>query len=512
MPTSRPSDPPEPAGPPERVRALPDPGATALAVATAGLGIGLGWLAVRYAGAFHLRLSPLHLAVLLAAGGAAVLIVRRPVVGLAALSLVVYLHLSDVLIRFHGLPSILQLLAIPLLLAAVVEWRTELLRGLSPLALTVAAGAYVAVVLLSTLVAEDPGLADQRAVAVAKGVMVFVLVLLLATSAGRVRVAAWSLVAGGAILGGITVLQVLTGDYGNDFGGLARVEFAQVYGNVVEPRIAGPLGDPNFFAQILVLVVPLALLLAWKERRWWARALALAGAGVASAGTIFTYSRGGALALGVVIVLSLFAARPSRRRVALGASLLVLGLLFLPSDFTRRLETLGEFLPGGGEVTETDTSFQNRILQARVAWRTFLDYPVLGVGAANYTVHYYEYADEVGSAVSEYENIGGDHYPHNLYLEIASETGFLGLMAFGAMLLVVFGHLGRAEARYFDAGEELHAGLASGLRIALLGYLISSLFLHGHFQRYLWVLVGLSAALAREAPEEPVIVPDDGTS
>jgi hypothetical protein len=78
--------------------------------------------------------------------------------------------------------------------------------------------------------------------------------------------------------------------------------------------------------------------------------------------------------------------------------------------------------------------------------------------------------------------------------------GFLGLIAFGTMLILVFGHLQRAEAAYFIAGDKLHAGLASALAIALLGYLVSSLFLHGHFQRYLWILLGLSAALAGAAP------------
>jgi hypothetical protein len=85
-------------------------------------------------------------------------------------------------------------------------------------------------------------------------------------------------------------------------------------------------------------------------------------------------------------------------------------------------------------------------------------------------------------------------------LELASETGLLGLLTFGTAIFLVFGHLRRAAAAYFRGGDEVHAALASALALALLGYLVSSLFLHGHFQRYLWVLLGLSTALAREAP------------
>ncbi|HKK07766.1 MAG TPA: O-antigen ligase family protein [Gemmatimonadota bacterium] len=430
-------------------------------------------------------------------------ILRRPVLGLVALVLMVYLDLSDILIRFHGLPSLLQLLAIPLLLAALVRWRGRVLEGASPAALTVALLAYVAVFVASLAVAAEPALAQGRAVAAAKGFAICVLVALLADTPEKVRIGAWTLAGGGLLLAGIALAHAAVGAHGSDFGGFARVEYVPVYEDVMEVRAAGPLGDANFFAQILVAVVPIALLLAWKERNRWLQILALAAATVISVATLFTYSRGGALALAVVVVCSLFAAHPSRRRLAVGGLLIVAALVLVPRNVTRRLSTLGQLLPGRERVSEIDTSFQSRLLQARVAWEIFIDHPLLGVGAGNYTAHYYEYADEVGSAAPEYDNAGGDHYPHDLYLELASETGFLGLAAFGAVLVLVFGYLRRAERSFFAEDQELHAALASALQIAVLGYLVSSLFLHGHFQRYLWILLGLSLALAREAPGEP---------
>lgn len=475
---------------------------TALAAAAVLLGAGVGWAASRYSSLFHLQATPVHVAALLGAVAAAVLFVRRPAVGLVCLVLVVYLNLSDVLIRFHGFPSVLQLLAPPLLLAAVLEWRRDLAAALSPRSLTVALAAYVLVVLASTTVALDASLADEGVATAAKGFLIFLLVSLLATAPERVRRAGWALVAGGAFLGGLAVIQALAGDSGTVFGGFARLDYGQVYGNVFEARAAGPLGDANFFAQILVLAFPVAVVLAWTERRRWTKALALASAAAIAAGVVATYSRGGALALAVVGALSLFAARPSRRRVALAAGLLAVGLLLLPADFTRRLDTLRQFLPGAERVTELDSSIQNRKLLMQVGWRIFEDHPVMGVGAGNYTVHFGEYAAEVGSTVQEYEDIGRPHYTHNLYLQVASETGLLGLAALGAALLLVLGHLRRAESAYFAAGQEVYAGLASAFQIALVGYLLTALFLHGHFQRYLWLLLGLSAALARAAPLE----------
>lgn len=462
-------------------------------------GLTVGWLALRLSGSLQFRPSAVHTAALAAALLAAIPILWRPVLGVVALVLLVYLNLSDILIRFHDFPSLLQLLAIPLLLVGFVEWRRGALKGFEAWAVALAAASYGLAFVISSTVAEEPAVADARAIEAAKGFAIFALISLLATTPERVRAGAWALIAGGVTLAGISLIQVATGAYRADFGGLGRVEYAQVYGDVLEPRLAGPVGDPNFFAQILVIVVPLALVLAWKERTRWLRLAALGAAAATAAATVLTYSRGGALALGAVVLCSLFAARPSPRRLTLGVALLLAGLVLVPGDFARRLGTLRQLLPGQEQVLDLDSSFQNRLLQAQVAWNLFLDHPLLGAGAGNYAVHYYDYAAEVGSTAPDYSEVGGTRYPHNLYLELASETGFLGLVTFGAMLLLAWGYLRRAELAYFMAGDELHAALASALAIALLGFLLSSLFLHGHFQRYLWVLLGLSTALAARA-------------
>ena len=471
----------------------------ALVISGILLGLAVGWAAARYGSLLHLEPTPAHGLAVLAVVGVAAAFVRWPTAGLIVLVVTVYLHLSGILVRFHDLPSLLQLLGLPLALAAAVEWRSELIRGMAPRSIVVALAAYLAVLLLSSLVAVDGALADESIAASVKGFLLFVLVVLLAASPERVRWASWALVAGATLLAGLTLFQVATGDFETTFGGLARVDYGQVYGDVVEARAAGPLGDPNFFAQILLLVVPVALLLAWRERSRWTRTLAFVAAGLIAAGTVATFSRGGALALGCVTVLALFAGRPGRWRVAAGAGALILGLLVLPPDFTRRLGTLKAFLPGQDRVSELDSSIRNRILLMESAWRMFEEHPVLGVGAGNYPARYQEFAEQVGSTVHEYEDIGRPHYPHNRYLEVAAESGFLGLAAFGGALLLVFVHLRRAERRYFEAGRPLYGGLAAGLQLALLGYLIAALFLHGHYPRYLWLLLGLAAALARDA-------------
>jgi len=479
--------------------ALPPP-RTALIGLTAAVGaVLLGWLIARDPEALHLSaaLDATGIGILLGAVAACMVAVRAPSLGLHLLVGFVWLNLSQVMVRHHDVPSVLQVLVLPLFLAAWADGRSRTARaGTWPWSPTALLAAYTGLLLLSTTWARNPSLADARTLDVFKAGVLFVVIVLLASTRARVRVAAMVTVASGTVLAGLGVLQHVTGDFTNDHWGLARIKLAQIHDQVVEPRIAGPLGDPNFFAQILLVLVPVALALTWSSRRVGGRVAGYGAAAVLVAGTVLTYSRGGALALAVVLILALLSRGLGARRLLVGLALLSVLVLSLPRDFTRRLLTLGEILPGSDEVLDPDSSFGKRRLMVAVAWRMFLDRPLLGVGAGNYTARFPEYVEEVSSVAREYEP-DGPNYPHSLYLEVLAETGLAGLALFGLALAACFAGLARARAAFGEAGLAAELALARGLEIALIGYLLSSVFLHGHHIRYLWLLLALAASLYR---------------
>ena len=488
MPSSNPAAPPP---------GFPVQASLLLAVAAAVAAAALGWVVAETPGLAHLE-NPFTLAnagALALALGLCAALLARPGFGLGLLAAFVYLNLSQILVREHGLPSLLQLLAIPIALAAARGEGAGRFRRLPRLALAGLLAAYCGVLLLSTLAAWDRDLADERLFESVKSWAIFALVAVLAATPRRLFQGAWTIVLAGALLGGLGIFQVLTGDFSRQFWGFARVKDAHIWGDVFEKRIAGPLGDPNFFAQILVILVPVGLTLAAESRGLRARGLALVATGLILGGAVLTYSRGGALALGCVLLLTLVSRRIRPRQVGLGLLALVLVLLLTPPEFLRRLGTISQVLPGGEEVLDPDSSFQERKLYALTAWAMFLDHPLLGVGAGNYTVHFDRYADEVGFSARDYEQPGEVHYPHNLYLEIAAETGLVGLALFTAVAAAAFISLRRARSVLKRRGEIPSADLARAFEIALAGYLVSSVFLHGHFQRYLWLLFGFAAAL-----------------
>ncbi|MFQ5789063.1 MAG: O-antigen ligase family protein, partial [Acidobacteriota bacterium] len=456
-----------------------------------------GHLVVRDRELLHLAtdLSGVGLAALAGTVAVGLLFLKQPGLGLFTLVGFVYLNLSQILVRYHQAPSVLQLMVLPLALAA---WTDRYVVGAQKPALshlTASLVLYNLVLLGSSALARDVALADERFLDNSKALLVYLLVATLASSVARVRTGATALLLGGALLASCGVFQVLSGDFRNELGGLARIKNAHIYGNLFEPRIAGSLGDPNFFAQSLLIVVPLALFVARGASSWRRKALGYGSAAVISSATVLTYSRGGALALGVVLILSFWNGKTRLRNAIVALALVVSALVLLPSDVTHRLSTLKQILPGSEEVFRPDSSFEKRKLLTAVAWRIFLDHPLLGVGAGNYTVHYEAYADEVGSAAREYDDPDDRSYPHNLYLEIGAETGLMGLGVFAWALGACLVSLRRARATFLGAGDASTAGLARAFEIALVGYLVSSLFLHGHFQRYLYLLFAFSTAL-----------------
>lgn len=420
-------------------------------------------------------------------------ILAAPAVGLSLLAAFVYLNLSQVLVRHHGLPSLLQLFALPLLVSA---WRAtpadERGRALVHPVVILLAG-YTAFALASITWARDGELAGWRVLELAKSFAVCVLAALLAMSMRAVRAAVWTLLACGGLLGLLAVIQAALGGTA-PLGGLARIKMAHIYGDVFEPRIAGPLGDPNFFAQVLVILVPLSLFVGWDAQRPRARAAAYACGALITAATVVTYSRGGALALGCVIALALLARREHLRQAGAGLVLLLVLWPLLPRDFTRRLGTIEQML-GQEQVLRPDSSFQKRKLLTQVAGRMFHEHPVAGVGVANYTTRFDEVAERVSFASRDYEEPGDAHYPHSLYLEVAAETGLLGSALFAGALLAAFVSLRRAQLAFQARGDTAAAGLAVAFQIALAGYLVSSLFLHASFPRYLSLLFGFAVAL-----------------
>ncbi|MBM3695456.1 MAG: hypothetical protein FJW79_05940 [Actinobacteria bacterium] len=437
---------------------------------------------------------PLLVLLALAALVPAGLVVARADWALAVVAAFAVLNLANVATDFHGAPSVFQPLLALVAFGIAYRWTA---RGERPAGGGRAAafvGGYAAVALASLLVAADFAAGRTQAVSLLKDAVLAILAGLLLRQTAALRRVVWVLVGSGALLATISGFQFLTGSFDTGFLGFGQSAVQNIVGGADDVRISGPIGDPNFYAQLLVMLTPLALDRALAEPRRSLRLAAWCAAAAIGAAVIFTFSRGGILALGVVAVLMLLR-RPARWGTLLALALVAaLAVPFLPSGYIDRLTTLGQV---GTVQSTTDVSIRGRTAELGAAWAMFVERPLTGVGLGNFAAHYQEYARGLGIEVRRV-----DREAHNLYLEVAAETGVFGLAAFGVMVGGAFRAVRLARRRWRAGGREADAGLAYAVGVALTGWLATSVFLHLDFARPWWLLLGIAFALPRLAASD----------
>ncbi len=440
--------------------------------------------------------DPLPLLVLVSIAGA-IAAVRRVELAAAGLAALIAGNLSGVASSTYGLPSPSIVLGGLLLIGILI--RPDRRAFLPPMRLLLAFGAYGLVVLASTFWAGEAVRALGASDRLARDMLLAILVASVALHMRTWRLTLWAVVSAITLLGAVGLLQVVTGSYGSSFAGLGGATVANIVGGSDDWRITGPLGDPNYLAQTLVVGAGLALAMAVHERRVLLSVGAAACAAITLAAIVPTYSRGGVVAALVVIGAFAMLRRPSRAVLGLAAAVVMLGLLALPGDLRERLSVATSITESPAAVA--DPAVRGRLSEMYAAAAMFRDAPLAGVGAGNYPVRYLEYAQTY-----QLDDRRTERAAHSLYLEIVAETGVVGMLAFAALLAAMAGML-RVHWRDRRAPPGMRPGArgpAEALLLGSLGFLATSVLLHGAHTRTFWLLAALTLALPAQ--------PSDATS
>ena len=440
-------------------------------------------------------LVPIGIAVALVAVFATI---KRIELGLLALIFMTWTRLSDIAIKYHNVPSITQWFFVFLLALILIRWLIQDERPQGWLRALVLIGGYGMVGMASLFFATDYALGQEWLVIFVKDGAIALIVALLITRAETLRHVIWALLAAGIFIGTLSVLQYLTGTFTNNYGGFAQAAVQNIVGQTSDYRIAGPVGDPNYYAEIMLVLVPLALDRALAESSRTLRFLAVWALVVCTLSVIFTFSRGGFLALAVIIVLRLVLRPPNMRTLFIIGALCVALWMLLPANYTSRLVSVADLVPAPDQNARSfEDSLRGRYSAVLVGLRMFQDHPVLGVGKMNYAVNYQYYSQALGIDSKSWQQAA-----HNLYLEVLSETGLVGIVFFGALLLFMFRDMRRARAMLIEAQMPQYAEMIFALTLGITGYLVASIFLHAAYPRYFWVLVGIALATPELAQHE----------
>jgi len=426
--------------------------------------------------------------------------------GLLVLILMLYLRLSDIAVNVYGLPSLARPFIALLIAAAAVRWVLDgsLPRGWFRALFIV--GFYGLVVFISLFFAADFSRATLSLDDFVKDGSIAILITMLVQRGTTFRRVVWALIIAGIFTGSISVYQYATGTFDNTYWGFAEAPKLNIIGETESNRVAGMLGSPNYYAQILVILVPLTISQFLDEHSIFLKLLAAWSAIVCSLSIFFTYSRGGTVAL----LITLFATAVYRKLrltfllLALLVSILV--LRFVPNPFFERLQTIPDALTGKISYVD-EVSFRGRASEFIVAVQMFMDHPFFGVGVDNYPINYQEYSRLVGL-----DPRSEQRQAHNLFLRTAAETGLAGLIAFGLVLWMMIKSVIDAYRKFKQTGMEKYANLVAAFGISILGFLSDSMFTHNAFARYFWILVGIALALPQVVKHTTVDYTKDSVS
>jgi putative inorganic carbon (HCO3(-)) transporter len=425
-----------------------------------------------------------------------------------------YTNMLVVASIFHNVP---QVLAASFILMLVIPLANYIILQRKPLVITPALPliiVWLLVLVLSALFSQSVNASvPSIQLFITEGLLLYFLVSNVIRTPATLRRVIWVLLLAGSLMGALSLYQELTRSYSNNFGGFAQIsnfgfkDGDPFLGFVRRPRLGGPIGEQNRYAQVMIVLLPLALFRFWGERSGLLRVFAAAATFLILSAILLTFSRGAAVALLGLFVIMIVWRYIRLHQAALMLLTLIVLIATIAPDYILRLDTIrsvqGLF---SDEGEDPDGAIRGRFQSNLAALNAFLDHPVLGVGPGQYAKQYSrQYGNAVG--IKYFDTI---RRAHNLYLEVAADTGLIGFVSFMTIVMMTMIHLWRSR-RYWLHRHPEFANMATALLLSLMAYLMTAVFLHLSYERYYWFLLALANSaiymlqretIAAEAAEE----------
>jgi putative inorganic carbon (hco3(-)) transporter len=441
------------------------------------------------------------------------LVIQNPELGAYLLVISVFSSLSDILTD-RGLPSINRPLIALIAFSIFLNYfqKTGRLSKLPTMTRTEwALVAYYSVIIFSSSQVVDKSRAFSSILDITKDILVGISIFVLLNTKDKWEKGAWVLIITMTVLSSLGLIKMISGTSTTFWDFAQFSQFGQVdeAGNL---RFGGPIAEANIWGQVLTATLPFAVFPLFKDSNIIKKIFLSFSTITILLAIFFTGSRGAFIALIALIPIIVFETRTKLSYILFGLALITVLLIFLPSSYTQRLQTLSIFFDQSDEYAlSRDDSIVGRRNSMLTGLAMFRDNPFFGVGFGNYGINYYEYASDLGLETgSLYVNNDTDlPQAHSLYVEILSETGLLGILTFAVFIGLVFRGLFKARNRYLlYATETTWVSWINALIASILSFLITGIFLHGIFFRYIWMLIGMALAIlaiSNETPPTPLL-------
>ena len=373
--------------------------------------------------------------------------------------------------RIGPLPSTLLEAAI---LVTIAAFAFEAYRLKEPIAwrspFTLPAALFLVAGAIGVLVSPEhiKGLGLYRAYLI-EPIAFFFVVGHVARNAWRARLVLGGLAVGGSVAGIANVVVVLNAIRHHTL-------------NIALPPPVVIYNTPNAVALYLVPLIGIAACLVLYDRERYVRPVSAVFLAIALAAVFLSLSRGGYLALAV---LALILAVLNRYRVYLIPAALVLGVAL------SRVPAIDSRLAHEFNPSDPNNTFLSRVNLWQATLGMLRDHPIFGSGMFGFARSIQPYRGGVYE-----ENL---IYPHNIVLNMWTETGLLGLIGFLWLLVQAFW----ASWRGWTSGPAAWRAMQLGIVLAMLAVIVHGLVDVPYFKNDLalefWTFLGLAWAGTREA-------------
>jgi len=311
------------------------------------------------------------------------------------------------------------------------------------------------------------------------------------------------------LLTSLLIVSSLLGIYGIfQYNG---IDFAFWKGNIARNQVFGFFGNVNYFAEYLIVPLPLAISLFFATQNGVHKILLLIGILTMGGSLILTFTRGSYLAIGISSLFMFFLYLISRGKgfikehkkifIFILTLIILVPFLFAIPNPLNKPGTIISKIKGRISVTQftQSTSLKRRIAIWKFTGMMIKDHPLLGSGIGTFKYNSLSYQAKF---FDQGENrhlypYGIADKVHNEYLQLGAELGIIGLGIFFWFIITYFNYGIKLLKKLKD---EYKQGIVIGLIGGVAAVLIDAIFgFPLHLPATLvsfWLFVGLIVSLS----------------
>ncbi|MHB1207210.1 MAG: putative O-glycosylation ligase, exosortase A system-associated, partial [Rhodospirillaceae bacterium] len=244
------------------------------------------------------------------------------------------------------------------------------------------------------------------------------------------------------------------------------------------------IADNNALALALVMTLPLMNYLRVHTRRGAIKIGLVVGMLMTLAAAIGSYSRGGLIAMAVMLGFLWLRGRAKMATAALAVVAVATAWMFMPAKYMERIGTINEL--------QDDSSFQGRLDAWQVALGVASD-SVVGAGFDG---------PRQGAVWRRYLPEAEPRASHSIYFMVLGEHGVIGLVIYLGMCAAAWLNLSRVLGLTRKRPDMLWANdLARACQVAMVGFLVGGAALPMAYYDGFLVILAIGACLRRVVEE-----------